>query len=101
MAPEVLMGDSYDQHADVFSFAMVMFEVICREVPFEDLSIASVALHVANGGRPDMEAIPPDCPKVLVELMMRCWSQEPSERPEFNVILEELDSICANLVLEP
>jgi len=95
MAPEVLLGHSYCQLADVFSFAMFMFEVICREVPFEELSEAKVAQKVACGERPEMEAIPPDCPLVLVELMVRCWLQKPSSRPKFSVIIEELDSISA------
>jgi len=95
MAPEVFMGRSYGHLADVFSFAMVMFEVCCREIPFEDLSSSMVAMTVACGGRPDMQAIPPDCPAMLVHLMVRCWAQAPSERPEFNTIIAELDALWA------
>lgn len=95
MAPEVFMGQHYDHRADVFSFGMVMFEVCCREMPFEDLSESAVALTVATGGRPDMDAIPPDCPAMLVLLMMQCWSQAPDERPEFTAVIAELDRLWA------
>jgi len=95
MAPEVFMGQPYDHRADVFSFAMVMFEICCREMPFEDLSETMVAMTVASGGRPDMEAIPPDCPAMLVHLMVQCWAHAPDERPEFNAIIAELDDLWA------
>lgn len=93
MAPEILMGDPYDHHADVFSFAMVMFEVCCQELPFEDLKATQVAITVARGGRPDMEAVPPDCPAQLVYLMVRCWAQEPTDRPEFPTIVTILNDL--------
>jgi len=93
MAPEVLTGSSYDQHADVFSFAMVMFEVLGREVPFEDICALKVAIIVASGGRPDMEAIPPDCPGPLVDLMVRCWAQEPMDRPDFVKVIAVLNHL--------
>jgi len=93
MAPEILVGEPYDHHADVFSFAMVIFEVLCREVPFEDLSVQKVALTVAEGGRPDMEAIPPDSPALLVHLMVCCWAHEPQSRPDFTKIIAVLDSL--------
>lgn len=90
MAPEVLLGESYDHRADVFSFAMVMFEVICREIPFEDLTATRVALAVAGGGRPDMDAVPPDTHPELVQLMIHCWAQEAEDRPGFNEVVSEL-----------
>lgn len=93
MAPEICSGDPYDHHADVFSFAMVMFEVCCREVPFEELSAAKVAITVASGGRPDMEAVPPDCPAQLVYLMVRCWAQDPLDRPEFPKAVAALNNL--------
>jgi len=93
MSPEVLMGDPYDHRADVYSFAMVMFEVVCREMPFEDLSPTRVALQVANGGRPDMDAVPPDTQPELVHLMIRCWAQDPEDRPDFEAILLEMKGL--------
>jgi len=97
MAPEVLRGDSYDEKVDVYSFSMVMFEVICREVPFEDLSAKDVAISVVEGIRPDMEAVPPDCPPALASLMVNCWAEDPSARPSFWGIIEKLSPLRALL----
>lgn len=97
MAPEILMGAPYDHHADVYSFAMVMFEVCSQELPFEDLSAVKVGITVANGGRPDMEAISPDCPAHLIYLMERCWAQDPSDRPEFTMVIGVLKKLKSML----
>merc|ERR1719199_2338014 len=52
MAPEVYMGTTYDEKADVFSFAMIMYEAIFRKVPYEDLDPDTACNHFANGLRP-------------------------------------------------
>ncbi|CAK0905267.1 unnamed protein product [Prorocentrum cordatum] len=53
MAPEVLAGTNYTEKADIFSFAMAAFEVICRQVPFEMLDPTSVAQAISRGERPE------------------------------------------------
>mmetsp|Transcript_150818 Transcript_150818/g.420381 ORF Transcript_150818/g.420381 Transcript_150818/m.420381 type:complete len:289 (+) Transcript_150818:42-908(+) len=93
MAPEVLKMELYDEKVDVYSFGMILYEVICREIPFEGESSTKVALLVSHGKRPDMEAIPPDCPLVLHELMMTCWAQDPRKRPSFEEIITTIGPI--------
>lgn len=106
MAPEVYGGGHYDHKVDVYSYAMILFEIICREIPFEDEEPASVGRLTVSGERPDMEAVPPDCPQALQELMKCCWDADPRRRPEFDVqargpdmpcgIVQYLDSIIAH-----
>eukprot|EP00746_Dinoflagellata_sp_MGD_P098393 gnl/MRDRNA2_/MRDRNA2_396718_c0_seq1.p1 gnl/MRDRNA2_/MRDRNA2_396718_c0~~gnl/MRDRNA2_/MRDRNA2_396718_c0_seq1.p1 ORF type:complete len:124 (+),score=20.57 gnl/MRDRNA2_/MRDRNA2_396718_c0_seq1:43-372(+) len=92
MAPEVSKGTCYDERSDVFSFAMITYEVICRRVPFEDASPENVAQLFTNGVRPDtsVEHVPPDTPGALVDLMKRCWSQQPEGRPSSQECVEIL-----------
>ncbi|CAJ1416471.1 unnamed protein product [Effrenium voratum] len=61
MAPEMWTGSTYDEKVDVFSYAMVIYEIICREVPFEEEEPADVGKYTVAGIRPDMDAVPPDC----------------------------------------
>jgi len=91
MAPEVFRGSIYDEKVDVYSFSMIMFEVVCREVPFEDRDADEVGNLIASGVRPDQEAIPENCPKLLRALMLRCWDQDPRQRPSFTQIVKELE----------
>jgi len=92
MAPEVPKG-RYTEKADVYSYAMVIFEIICREVPFEDENAKDAMQMHMRGHRPDKEAIPPDVPVALEQLMVRCWDQEPERRPPFTEILKILKAI--------
>merc|ERR1712066_353478 len=75
------------------SYSMVLFEVICREVPFEDEDPGDVGTFTVRGVRPDLEAVPPDCPESLRRLMIACWNQAPKERPHFQEILKVLQRI--------
>jgi len=99
LAPEVVgVGAvSYNEKVDVYSFSMTMFEVICREVPFEDDDPTGVIRRVKRGERPDLEAVPPDCPEPLQRLMEDCWHAEPSRRPCFDRISRRLEDIQQEL----
>lgn len=69
MAPEMWTSSTYDEKVDVFSFAMVIYEIICREVPFEEEEPAEVGKYTVAGIRPALAAVPPDCPAQLIALM--------------------------------
>merc|ERR1719159_2231621 len=95
MAPEVFTGTRYDAKVDVYSYAMILFEIICREIPFEDVEPASIGRLLVQGQRPDLEAVPPDCPPNLLELMQQCWSHLPEERPSFAAIVDRVKDVDA------
>merc|ERR1719384_1734009 len=97
MAPEVFMGGKYDEMVDVYSYSMIMFEIICREIPFEEEEAADVGVLIVKGSRPDMEAVPPDCPRILLSLMQRGWAHDPRQRPPFTTIVAELEIMVPKL----
>lgn len=93
MAPEVFSGGEYNEKVDIYSYAMILFEIICREIPFEDEEPAAVGRLTMQGQRPDLEAVPPDCPQGLSELMIHCWDADPRSRPGFPFIMQTLQQI--------
>merc|ERR1712061_110855 len=93
MAPEVFIGNKYDEKVDVYSYGMILFEIICREIPFEDEEPANVGRITQKGARPDLEAVPPDCPPVLQSLMIKCWDQSPEARPPFTDVMQSLSTL--------
>ncbi|KAH7820770.1 putative tyrosine kinase domain protein [Monocercomonoides exilis] len=91
-APEVLKRKPYSLKADVYSYAIVMWELINRRVPYQGKNLLEIVNHVANKkGRPDMPAkLPPHVIVPFKELMERAWDHEPKNRPSMRDIVNEL-----------
>ncbi|KAJ8470364.1 hypothetical protein OPV22_024707 [Ensete ventricosum] len=90
MAPEVINHQHYDHKADVFSFAIVLWELATSRVPYDNMTPLQAALGVRQGLRPD---IPNDMHPRLADLMQRCWDEVPSKRPSFEEITQELEEL--------
>ncbi|KAL1543711.1 non-specific serine/threonine protein kinase [Salvia divinorum] len=90
MAPEVINHQPYDQKADVFSFAIVLWELVTAKVPYDNMTPLQAALGVRQGLRPELPIN--EHPKIL-SLMQRCWEAIPSKRPSFSEIRIEMESL--------
>ncbi|XP_072972628.1 serine/threonine-protein kinase STY8-like isoform X2 [Typha angustifolia] len=90
MAPEVINHKPYDHKADVFSFAIVLWELATSKVPYDNLTPLQAALGVRQGMRPD---IPRHMHPGLSDLMKRCWEENPTKRPSFSTITRELEEL--------
>ncbi|XP_010680490.1 serine/threonine-protein kinase STY46 isoform X2 [Beta vulgaris subsp. vulgaris] len=93
MAPEVINHQPYDQKADVFSFAIVLWELVTAKIPYENMTPLQAALGVRQGLRPD---IPRGIHPRLSDLMLRCWDVAPIKRPPFSIIRVELEDLLKN-----
>lgn len=98
MGPEVLGGAVYDQRADVYSYGMLLYEVVCRRLPFEGsgLQPISIAMAVTGGARPDLRCAHSGCPPALLAVLEDAWAQAPSQRPSFMDILQSLQGMASN-----
>ncbi|EFJ32295.1 hypothetical protein SELMODRAFT_451542 [Selaginella moellendorffii] len=97
MSPEVLEHKAYDHKTDVYSFGIMIWELLTGDIPYSDLTPLQAAIGVVQRKlRPSMPASVPD---KLVNLAERCWNQDPQLRPEFSevlTIIEELQKPPAN-----
>mmetsp|Transcript_107060 Transcript_107060/g.185183 ORF Transcript_107060/g.185183 Transcript_107060/m.185183 type:complete len:328 (+) Transcript_107060:60-1043(+) len=87
MAPEILNGNTFTAKMDIYSYGMLMYEVVSRGLPFGDTKDCEVKTQVLAGLRP---CIPEGCPQQATQLMMRCWAARPDHRPSFKEIINEL-----------
>ena len=84
MAPEVIRHSRYDHRVDLYSFAIVLWEMLSGKLPYGELSpIAAAAAVVVENLRPPLADVPPDTPAALTDLMVVCWDVAPAARPEF------------------
>ncbi|CAG8576279.1 5951_t:CDS:2, partial [Racocetra fulgida] len=78
VAQEVLKGGKFTQASDIYSFSMIIWEVISGCRPFSDRKHDEyLILDILNGLRPK---IPSNIPQDLIELMETCWHQDPEKR---------------------
>lgn len=93
MAPEVINNLPYSLSADIYSFAIVMWEVIVREIPYKDVNPMTIPVKVLRGERPNLNVIPSTCPELVKDIMKAAWDQNPSRRPTFAQILDALETL--------
>uniref|UniRef100_A0A2K6C2Y6 Ephrin type-A receptor 10 n=2 Tax=Macaca nemestrina TaxID=9545 RepID=A0A2K6C2Y6_MACNE len=94
-APETLQFGHFSSASDVWSFGIVMWEVMAfGERPYWDMSGQDVIKAVEDGFR-----LPPprNCPTPLHRLMLDCWQKDPGERPRFS----QIHSILSKMVQDP
>jgi len=92
MAPEILNNEKYSEKADVYSFGIIIWEILSRKIPFEELPSWNIPVAVTKGERP---TITKEMNPELVKIMKICWHQKPSKRPSFVEILQELNKLQA------
>ncbi|KAG2617199.1 hypothetical protein PVAP13_3NG179083 [Panicum virgatum] len=101
-APEVLEQEAAkcSEKADVYSFAMICFELLTGKIPFEDnhLQGEHMSKNIRAGERP---LFPFQAPKYLTNLTRRCWHGDPAQRPAFASICRVLRYVKRFLVLNP
>jgi len=93
MAPEVIRHEAYSGMADVYSFAVLMWQLLTREDPFSDMSQIEAAASVAFEGA--RIPFPEGTPVAVRELIEICWSDDPAQRLPFDQIslrLKEIES---------
>eukprot|EP01114_Cavostelium_apophysatum_P007081 TRINITY_DN1877_c0_g1_i2.p1 TRINITY_DN1877_c0_g1~~TRINITY_DN1877_c0_g1_i2.p1 ORF type:complete len:612 (+),score=109.87 TRINITY_DN1877_c0_g1_i2:74-1909(+) len=91
MAPEVLSKKRYSTSADIYSFAIVLYELYTQDVPFEEEPIVDLLNAIASGSK--RPPIPEDCPRDYARLMEECWTQEPEVRPDSKRVVTCLENM--------
>jgi serine/threonine protein kinase len=88
MAPEILLRQPFGSRADVYSYAIVLWEIASQMEPWADVEFLdlfpTLERNIAAGFRPEIGR---EWPLEYVGLMERCWSTVPDERPTFTEVL--------------
>ncbi|KAJ6663593.1 hypothetical protein lerEdw1_009672 [Lerista edwardsae] len=91
MAPEVIKLSLFSKSSDVWSFGVLLWELLTGEVPYREIDALAVAYGVAMNKL--TLPIPSTCPEPFARLLEECWRPDPHARPDFGCILQELEAI--------
>ncbi|XP_063162824.1 mitogen-activated protein kinase kinase kinase 21 isoform X2 [Candoia aspera] len=91
MAPEVIKSSMFSKGSDLWSYGVLLWELLTGEVPYRGIDGLAVAYGVAVNKL--TLPIPSTCPEPFAKLMKECWAQDPHIRPSFTMILEQLTAI--------
>ncbi|PAA77659.1 hypothetical protein BOX15_Mlig031541g3, partial [Macrostomum lignano] len=93
MAVEMLRGDrSAGKPCDAWSYGVVLWELLTRQVPFRGLQPLQIVYSVVEEG--ERLPVPPQCPTGLSLLLEKCWSEDPTKRPTFGSIVSRLEKLA-------
>lgn len=110
LAPEILAGETATESSDAFSFAVILWELLTWRVPWGEEIPWKITRAVENGARleiPSTWDLPGGQDTIefasldgglesYIDLLIKCWSQNPLDRPKFCYIVQELNRILVN-----
>ncbi|XP_006833895.1 PREDICTED: ankyrin repeat and protein kinase domain-containing protein 1 [Chrysochloris asiatica] len=92
---------------DVYSFGIVIWEILTQKKPYSGFNMMTIIVQVAMGMRPALQPMSDEwlCEaQQMVDLMKRCWEQDPKKRPCFSDITMETDvllSLLQSIITDP
>ncbi|CAH8348139.1 unnamed protein product [Eruca vesicaria subsp. sativa] len=95
MAPELFSYEAkdYDHKVDVYSFAIVFWELLTNKTPFKGKNNIFVAYAACKNQRPSLDNLP----KGVGSILEACWAADPKARPEFKEITVSLEKLLRSL----
>uniref|UniRef100_A0A8C9ZNB8 Mitogen-activated protein kinase kinase kinase n=1 Tax=Sander lucioperca TaxID=283035 RepID=A0A8C9ZNB8_SANLU len=96
MAPEVIRNEPVSEKVDIWSFGVVLWEMLTGEVPYKDVDSSAIIWGVGNNSL--HLPVPDSCPDSFKLLLRQCWNCKPRNRPSFRQILLHLDIASADIL---
>mmetsp|Transcript_23757 Transcript_23757/g.30261 ORF Transcript_23757/g.30261 Transcript_23757/m.30261 type:complete len:354 (-) Transcript_23757:76-1137(-) len=93
MAPEIMLGEKYDERADIYSFGMILTEFIRRDDPPPRVPGAAYGYDEKSF----LASVPKDCPKELLSCVADCTKFYPEARPDIKDVLKRLTELEESL----
>jgi serine/threonine-protein kinase len=94
LAPEALIEAEVDARADIWAFGVMLFEMLAGKRPFEGSFTGQVLMAIVSQPVPDLEALCPNAPTALVDLVYRMLEKDRNQRiPSVRLVGAELEAI--------
>ena len=107
LSPEACNGLELDERADIWSFGVMLFEMLTGRVPFQETSTAAILTAILTKPAPDLQRLRPGAPPALIDLIYRMLEKDRDRRvssvrligAELEAIIRGLDTPLRDLVL--
>lgn len=98
MSPEQYHGEHADERSDIWSFGVLVYELLCYQKPFTGPNPASLMHSICNLDAPPLNELLPECPNELTQVITKMLRKSPSDRYQsMEDVLLDLDPICKTL----
>ena len=88
--PEVEGKRIYTTKSDVYSYGIMLWELLTRRIPFDEFKNFEVPVKIMKGKRP---TIPPDSNSGYAQLLKRCWQHRAADRPTTKEVIDDLETL--------
>ena len=100
MSPEQLRGEPIDQRSDIWSFGIVLYEMICGDLPFKGDYEQAISYSIVNESQKPLSVYRNDLPDNLISIINKCLSKDKNERySSIEEILSELKLLNEELTI--
>ena len=94
LAPEIYSGEMYSEKSDIYSLAIILWEIVNRCLkrewmkPYGDQKMIPAALYIGVAKRGNRPRFPDNCPTPITQLISAAWSTDPAARPTIDLMLK-------------
>ncbi len=102
LSPEGCQGKALEARSDIWSFGVLLYEMLTGELPFQGENIVGMIAAILNEPIPDLEALRPDALEGLVDLVYRMLAKTPDARiPSVRLVGAEIEGLLKGFEVTP